>query len=374
MEVRTREELRAAVAAAKPGVRIEVAPGEYAGGLHFVDVRGEAGRPVVVAAAVPAKPPVFRGGANGMQWTDAVHVELEGLVFEGQTGNGLNLDDGGSPDTPSHGVVLRGITVRDVGPDGNRDGIKLSGLHDFRVEGATIERWGRGGSGIDMVGCVRGTIERCTLRHTADLPGASGVQAKGGSRDITIRRNRFEDAGARAVNAGGSTGLEFFRPPLAQWSGPKYEARDVRIEGNTFVGGGTPVAFVGVDGASFRFNTVVVPGRWALRILQETRAPGFVPSRGGVFSDNLVVFRSDRWSEGGANCGDGTEPASFRFERNVWFCSDAPGRTRDLVRMPAPEGDAVHGRDPRFRDAAAGDYRVQEGSPAAKAGAHALPE
>ncbi len=149
--VRTIEALRTAVANARPGRRIRVAPGTYAGGLAFQGVAGAKDRPVVLEAEDAAHPPVFRGGTNGFQFTDAAWLELRGLVFEGATGNGLNLDDGGTPDTPAHHVVLRDLVVRDVGPDGNRDGIKLSGLLDFRVEGCTVERWGRGGSAVDMV-------------------------------------------------------------------------------------------------------------------------------------------------------------------------------------------------------------------------------
>jgi hypothetical protein len=286
----------------------------------------------------------------------------------------VNIDDGGTAETPAHHVVLHGLRVADVGPDGNHDGIKLSGLVDFRVEDCHVERWGRGGSAVDMVGCQRGVIEGCTFRHAPGLGGGSGVQAKGATRDVTIRRNRFEHAGSRAVNAGGSTGLEFFRPPLATWKGPRWEAKDLRIEGNTFLGGDTPVAFVGVDGAVFRFNTVHVPGRWAMRILQETRAEGFVACRGGEVTDNVFVFRSDRWSEGGVNVGSGTEPATFRFERNVWWCADAPERTKALVRLPSPERDGVYGKDPRLVDPDHGDLRLRPDSPVRRAGADALPK
>jgi hypothetical protein len=371
--VRTVEELRRAVAAAGPGTTVRVAPGTYEGGHHWRDLHGSAGEPVVIAAAESARPPVFRGGANGFQLSDPAHVELRDLVFEGQTGNGLNVDDGGTIETPAHHVVLRNVVVRDVGPAGNRDGIKLSGVEDFRVEASTVERWGTGGSAVDMVGCRRGTIEGCTFRHGEGATGATGVQAKGGTRDVAVRRNRFEHAGGRAVNAGGSTGLAYFRPPLAEGSGPRFEAKDVTVEGNTFVGGQAAVAFVGVDGAAFRFNTVVRPGRWAIRILQETREPGFVPSRGGVVADNVFVFRSDRWAEGGVNVGPGTEPASFRFERNAWWCEDAPERTRALVRLPAPEADGTYDAEPAFRDAAGGDFRQRPASATRRTGADALP-
>jgi hypothetical protein len=371
IQVSTVEELRLAVASAKPGTRIEIAAGTYEGGLLFRDLAGTPEHPIVLAAADAKAPPVFRGGGVGIQLADPAHVELRDLVFEGQTGNGLNIDDAATPATPAHHVVLAGLVVRDVGPRGNCDGIKLSGVDDFRVEGCTVERWGTGGSAVDMVGCRRGTIERCAFRHLPTADGASGVQMKGGTRDVVVRRCRFEDAGDRAVNAGGSTGLAYFRPPLEQWKGPRFEAKDLVVERNTFVGSRTPVACVGVDGVVIRFNTIVVPGRWALRILQETRAEGFVPSRGGEFADNVVVFRSDRWAEGGVNRGEGTAPETFRFARNVWFCQDAPERSRDLVRLPTPEKDGVHGKDPRFVDAAAGDFRVARDGSAAAAGADA---
>ena len=43
------------------------------------------------------------------------------------------------PDPPA--IVLEGLTVRRVGPRGNRDGIKLSGVTDFRVESCRVERF-----------------------------------------------------------------------------------------------------------------------------------------------------------------------------------------------------------------------------------------
>lgn len=311
-----------------------------------------------------------------MQLSGAAFVELHNLVFIGATGNGLNIDDGGSFDTPAHHIVLRGLTVKDVGPAGNHDGIKLSGLDDFRIENCRVENWGTGsGSAIDMVGCHRGVIENSVFRHrkaeTEAGTGGSGVQTKGGCRDIVVRGNRFENAGARAINIGGSTDLGVFRPPLRmQVNEPRHEAKNIVVEGNTFIGSNAPVAFVGVDGARVRFNTIYRPQRWALRILQETREPGFVPSRRGEFSDNIVVFRSDEWVEGGVNIGPGTAPETFRFARNFWYCLDDPARSRPT--LPTPETGGVYGRNPLLRDAPNGDLRLQPNSPARSRGAPAM--
>lgn len=361
LRVRTREELVAAVAAAKPGARIEVAPGEYAGGLEFVRLRGEPDRPIVIAGADPKDPPRFRGGTNGLHLVDPCHVELHDLHFVGASGNGLNVDDGGRHDPLPRGVVLRRLVVTDIGPHGNHDGVKMSGLTGFVVEDCTIERWGLGsGSGIDMVGCHDGVVQRCTFRHGADgnATGGSGVQAKGGSSGVVVRDCEFHDAGSRAVNLGGSTGMEFFRPPLAAWPGTeRWEAKDLVVEGNLFVGGDAAVAFVGVDGAVVRRNTFVEPRKWVIRILQETREPGFVPCRRGVFEQNLVVFRSS-WSSGGVNVGDATAAESFVFTKNWWWCVDRPERSEP--QLPVREDGGVRGKDPKLGK----DWRPAADSPA----------
>jgi hypothetical protein len=351
IRVRDAAEFRAALAAAKPGTRLLLAGGAYGGGFQRANLRGEPGRLIVIAAADPQHPPVFSNAKTGLQLSNPAHVELHGLVFEKLSENGLNIDDGGKfaeGDAGAHHVVLRGLVARDVGTTGNQDGIKLSGLRNFRVEGCTIERWGTGGgSAIDMVGCHRGVVIDCIIRHRdPEPPNCTGVQCKGGTSEVAILRNRFEHAGGRAVNIGGSTGRPFFRPPLAAGAAPGTyaEARAIRVEGNTFVGGVATMAFVGVDGAVVRFNTIERPGRWALRILQENRAPDFIACRNGIFSDNVIIFDSTAWASGGVNLGPGTAPETFSFARNWWWCRDQPDRSRPT--LPTPEIDGVYARDP----------------------------
>jgi hypothetical protein len=347
VSVRDAATFRAAVAAAKPGTRILLASGVYGGGFHFSNLRGEQGQSIVIAAADPQQPPVFRDANTGLHLSNPAFVELRDLVFTKLAHNGLNIDDGNATTKPesAHHITLSGLRISDIGADGNHDGIKLSGLWDFRVVDCTIERWGtKGGSAIDMVGCHRGVIESNVIRHTVpEPPNCTGVQCKGGTSAIVIRRNRFEHAGGRGVNIGGSTGLPYFRPPLAP-GGEHAEARDIRVEGNFFVGAMTAVAFVGVDGAVVRFNTIERPARWALRILQENKAPGFVACRNGQFTDNLIVFESSRWSEGGVNIGGGTAPETFTFARNWWYCTDHPERSRP--KLPTEEIDGVYGKTP----------------------------
>jgi hypothetical protein len=353
-------ELIRAASSAKPGARILLEPGVYAGGIHIANLHGTATGYILISGADPKKPPRIVGGGSALQLSDVAYVQLRDLVIERPLHNGLNIDDGGSIETPSHHVTLKNIVVRET-PAGNNDGIKLSGLNDFLLHDCRVEKWG--GSAVDMVGCHRGSLVGCTFKDGGD----SGVQCKGGTSGIRISSSNFENFGQRGVNIGGSTGLQFFRPPLEKMPlNGRYEAKDILVLGCTFVGGVAPFAFVGVDGALVRQNTIYRPGRWAIRILQETRNAGFVPSRNGVFTENLIVFRSDSWASGGVNIGPGTKPESFRFSRNFWFCEDQPPRSRPS--LPTEEQNGVYGQDPLLDE----NLRPKAPSAAGKVGAHSF--
>ena len=354
--VRTSAELRAAMSAAIPGTIISIAPGIYPGGIFFSGLTGTADAPVIIQAADPASPPLFVGGFNGIQLSDARHVTFRDLVFEGAEQNGINIDDAGTYDTPSHHIVLTRVTVRNL-PSGNRDGIKLSGVTDFVVEDSLVAMWGDGGSGIDLVGCHRGIIRRSLFRHTPGMQFGNGVQAKGGSTQITITGNRFEYAAARAVQIGGTTGLSLFRPQPHDSA----EAREILVEYNEIVGGEAAIAFVGSDGGVFRYNTIYLPTKWPIRILQENTDPSMVRCRNGVFTANIVYWRGRQVVKIGSNPDAGT----FTFARNWWYREDSPADSQ--LALPSPETAGVYGLDPRFI-AAPTDFRTHGALPY---GAHA---
>ena len=356
VRVANRDEFARTLAAARPGTTISVAPGTYRGGLAHAGLKGTKDQPIVIAGSDPKNPPVIEGGGNAIQLSSPQHVVLRDFIFSKATGNGLNIDDGGAIDAPAEHVTLQNLVVRDVGPGGNRDGIKLSGVKNCRVENCRVERWGSGGSAIDMVGCHDVVITGCTFAE-ATGDGANGVQAKGGSSQITVQRCRFENAGGRAVNIGGSTGLPYFRPRDA-----KYEAKDVTVEDCTIIGGMAAVAFVGVDGALVKHNTIYLPTRWPLRILQETVGDRFVPSRNGRFEKNVVVFQADAVRQM-VNIGPNTAPETFTFAGNQWHCLDRPEQTKRIVELPSAEKGGIYDKAPGFKDAAAGDLQIPDRRP-----------
>jgi hypothetical protein len=106
----------------------------------------------------------------------------------------------------------------------------------------------------------------------------------------------------------------------------------------------SPIAYVGSESVTVRRNVFLHPRRWVIRILQETIGERFVPCGNGRFEENTVVFRSADLGNHHVNIGPNTEPASFVFVGNRWYCEDDPGRSRP--RLPVEEQAGTYGVDP----------------------------
>lgn len=351
--VRNAAELRAALAGAKAGTTILIAPGEYGSGFDLRGVAGTAAAPIVIRGADPQRPPTFTGGRLAWAVSDCSYVTLKGLSVRGSTGNGLNVDDGGTADTPAHHITIEDVTVSDVGPRGNLDGLKMSGVDDFVVRRCRFEGWG--GSAIDMVGCHRGVVEECRFTGKEGFSQDNAVQMKGGSSDILVQTSVFHRAGQRAINLGGSTGLQFFRPRVGD-----SEAARITIAGNRFFGSLAPVSFVSADGGRVVRNTILFPERWVVRVLQEQTDPRIKPCHSGVFEENLIVF--DRRVAAFVNVGPNTAPQTFIFRKNAWFQTD--GQARPL--LPTPEQNGLYQVDPRLDRSDTPEARVTSPDPRLK--------
>ncbi len=329
MEVRVADsqELLLATRNAEPGTVILLEPGEYAGGLYLQTLTGSEESPIVIKGVDPNNPPVFRGGGQALHLANCRYVALKNLRVEGFPANGINIDDGGSYETPAHDIVLEDITILGVGPEGNHDALKMSGVDRFAVRRCRFEGWG--GSGIDMVGCHNGVVEDCTFTGREGFSQSNGVQLKGGTANVLVHRCSFRDTGHRSINLGGSTGLQFFRPRVGD-----YEAKDITIAGNHFEGSSAAIAWVTSDGGRVHHNTIIRPETWVLRILQETDDPQFQPSHGGVFEHNLIVY--DSRVQVFVNVGLRTAPKTFQFRDNVWI--DADGCRRPSLPVVEQNG------------------------------------
>jgi hypothetical protein len=189
--------------------------------------------------------------------------------------------------------------------------------------------------------------------------GSNAIQAKGGTQHIRIERNTLIDAGQRAVNLGGSTGLAFFRPQDAG-----FEAADLQVYANLFVRSVAPVAFVGCIRVDVANNTIVDPERWVFRILQETvDERRFALCGNNLFRNNIVVMQPSLSAH--VNIGPNTDAASFSVNANLWYMASNEVRSRP-TNVPWTETAGLYGVDPQF--VTSQGYILQPTSPARQTG------
>ena len=336
------EEFAAALEAAGPGDEIVMRPGVY-GGDHYREKLDQ----VTIRSADPKRPAIIEGGSQGMQLSDPTNVTLRDIVFRNQELIGLNIDDGGSPETPANNITLKNVIVRDMVTEGNHDGIKLSGVDDFLIDGIQVINWGPGGSAVDMVGCHHALVQNSNFVHTGKGVDGGVFRPKGGCKDVVFCANRIQlpSGGGRAIQAGGQTDEEFFRFIDGDTG---YEANQVIAEGNVVLGGSSAFCWVNIDGGIFHHNVIYRPGQWVARILnEEIEELPMVDTQNGQFNDNVIVFNDtdDEFNEA-VNHSDKVLLETFRFARNRWLNLANPNAEGSRPNLPTQEAEGVYGVDP----------------------------
>jgi hypothetical protein len=351
----TYPDLAAAANVAQPGDTLLLHAGTYAGGLTITNLKGTHDQWITIKNA-PGATVIFEGGGNAIQFIEPAYLHISGLIFQHQTGNGVNMDDGGTYDTPAHHVVFDNCTFREMSATGNNDLLKLSGLDHFEVRNCQFQNGAAGGSGIDMVGCHFGKVTGNNFENM----GSNAIQCKGGSENLRIEGNFFKNCGQRTLNIGGSTGLQFFRPDTAH-----FEAARVQVYSNIFIGSQAPVAFVGAVEVDVAHNTIYRPDKWAIRILQETVDPSrFLPCGDNLFRNNIVVLSNANPVV--TNIGPNTAPETFTFSNNLWFHADNPNWGGP--NLPVVESNQILNQNPLLEDPQNEHFTIPPGSPAASNG------
>lgn len=343
--------LTQAVNVVQPGDTIMMHAGTYAGGLFFNNLKGTPAQWITIKNA-PGEQPVLNGGNNAIQLTDPAYLRISGLIFQHQTANGFNTDDGGTYATPAHHVVFDNCIFRDISATGNNDLLKLSGLDSFEIRNCQFINGSPGGSGVDMVGCHYGVIENNYFENL----GSNSIQAKGGTAWIRIQGNFFKNGGQRTLNLGGSTGLPFFRPDTA-----KYEAAHLQVFSNIIVGSWAPIAYVGAVQVEVVNNTIYKPENWVIRILQESVDPDrFLECGDNSFVNNIIYLGHTLNTT--TNIGPNTRPQSFLFSHNLWYNSTSPNWNGPF--LPTPDLNQILNENPLLSDPDMGDFTPLPGSPA----------
>ena len=351
LKVSNVSELRSSLETVSAGAVIEIEAGRYDRGFRLSNLHGRSDAPIVITGSDPENPPIFEGLGEGLKVSNCSYIKFKNIIFTGFPTNGINVDDGGNLENPSHHIILENITILDTGAKGNHDALKMSGVDHFVVRNCRFSGWG--GSGIDLVGCHNGVIEGCRFIGKEGFRGANSIQTKGGSRFILVQNNIFKDSGSRLLNLGGATGLQYFRPAI-----DNYEAKDIIVAGNTFIGGEAQIAWVTVQNSHVFNNLFYQPEKWLGRILQETKDRRFAPSQGGIFEKNLIVT-NDIQVRTLFNIGRGTDPGSFVLRGNAWSTSK---RMVD-ASLPVDEVDGIYQVAPDLIDESNGSFKAGSNDP-----------
>jgi len=346
----TYKSIQEASSIAKGGDTILVREGIYQGGISIQNLKGD-GQNLIYIIGEPNKQIIISGGNTAIQFSEVRSIHIENIIFERQKLNGVNVDDGGTYDTPSTRIIFKNCTFRNIDATGNNDLLKLSGIDTFVVENCIFEKGSPGGSGIDMVGCHYGVIEGNKFNDM----GSNAIQAKGGSQYLLIYRNFFENCGQRTLNLGGNTGLQFFRPIDA-----KFEASDISVWSNIFIGSISPINYVGCVNVEVINNTIIKPEKWAIRILQETVDESrFYKSSNCKFENNIVYIGNLNTT---INIGPNTAPETFIFKNNLWY--NYQNTNWSGPNLPTPDPNQIINVDPLFEDLINYNFRLKIGSKA----------
>ncbi|MCF6299550.1 MAG: hypothetical protein L3J52_00260, partial [Proteobacteria bacterium] len=330
-----------AVKDASPGDTILFHEGIYAGGQNISNFQGNESKWITIKP-VDGETVIIRGGNKAWQFSSASYIWVTHLIFEQQIGNGLNMDDGGNYSNPGHHLKFTNCIFRDMIGTGNNDLLKITRVDHFEVNNCQFINGASGGSGIDMVGCHNGLIANNYFENM----GSNAIQAKGGSQNITIEKNIFVNAGNRSINLGGSTGLQYFKPIDAP-----FEAADINVYSNIFIGSQAPFAFVGCTRVKVVNNTIYKPNKWVIRILQETVDESrFVPCSNNYFQNN-IIYQSNLYVE--TNIGPNTQPETFTFSNNFWY--NYQNNSWDGPSIPVTDSIIVINKNPLFENPESND-------------------
>jgi len=363
------------VSSATPGTAVRIHAGTYGGVTIVNNVFGSATAPIWIGGVAGEARPVITGMLLLQKFHHVVVHDVE-IAFTG--GHGLQITDNADRTNPwaAFAIVVRDSKFHDLLASGVAC-IKMAGVNDFWIYDNEFANCSTGGQQIDMVGCHTGRILWNTM--TSATASLQNLMIKGGSKNITVRGNRFTDTSNTSDTGiwlgGGGTGGAFFRPPLSDPE-PNYQASGISIVANLFLGGWrSAVRHSGDVNTRVTHNTIVNPRDFVIRLLQEDseEADGgvtypLVQTQGGLWQANVIYFDSDKLFDmpNGqpeyVNIGAGGLPATFTWNQNLWY---AWNNTAESVptNLPSTQTGALF-VDPQFVGSGADPYALKSTSPA----------
>ncbi|MCH7546339.1 MAG: hypothetical protein IID30_08050 [Planctomycetes bacterium] len=330
---------------AKPGDEIILMPGTHRA-VTIKNLRGTKRRPIIIRGLDAKNPSIIDAKTYGIRLVRPRYVNLSDLNIVGALVNGILIDnsappgkarkpdEGKEPDEPYGNIILKNIHVERTGVRGQRHAIFLIGMANIRIEACRITGWA--GSGIEIVGCTEITIRETTFTGLKDFAQLSGVRIRAGSTNVEVSTSRFENCGLSGVCVGGASNLNEFFPkpdPKAQ-EGSIYEARQVRIDRNTFLGGATAITMTHCERAEIWRNTIIRPEYYVFCLLQTHNNELVGPTRRCTIGGNLISWQKEDLVKFFL-IDDEVDLKTLKMDPNLWWTNESAQSLLRLGQIPA---------------------------------------
>ncbi|WP_374301818.1 DUF4082 domain-containing protein [Paracoccus sp. (in: a-proteobacteria)] len=332
-------------ASLKPGDEVVVKPGTYTEQVSIIR-SGTEGNNVTLRSEVPGEALIRApAGAWNAVSINANHVTVDGFDIANGDGDGIEANN-------VHHIEILNNTVHDNG----ESGIQTNWAEFIRIEGNVTHGNAASGwfSGISL-------YQTRNITGDTDTPGFRTIVRNNVSYDNVTERGAHTDGNGIIIDDFNST----------QTSGhPKYNFPTLVENNLVYSNGGKGIAVHWSDNVTVRNNTSwhnnldnQNPGTWRGELSNQD-------SNGTVWVNNIAV--ADPTANGNNTAiGFYGNNSNVTWQDNLSYSGKAGDPSLRLDggnAAPTAANGNLLGVDPRFVNAAGGDFHLQNGSPALNAG------
>ncbi len=223
------DRITTALSRARPGDRVLVRAGTYAGG-GWISASGTAAAPITVLSIDGPRRAVIAGGSETLRIGDgASYLVFDGLELRAAGNNVVHIDG------DSHHIWLRNVFAHHAGVDG--DVVKVNQARSIYLEGSEFAFPGaRTGSENPSQECIDFVdVDDIVVRDSFIHDGGNSLMyAKGGSQGVVFEHNVIATQRAGAIDPMVGLGAATDESLLG---GADYEAIDIVFRNNVVIGG-----------------------------------------------------------------------------------------------------------------------------------------
>jgi hypothetical protein len=279
----------------KPGDEVLLLPGQHRS-AELVGVIGTMESPIVIRSLDPERPAVILADRYGITLRRCQSIIIEQVLITGARNGGIVIDDGDDVslppsmnEAPSGRHIVRNVAINRTGQDGPRHAITVRAQRGVTIEHCMFQGWG--GAGVWIGHSEEVTVKSCYFKRLEDHAQDYGVYICGGSVDVRIERNFFDDAGTYAVKIGDRLRESEFGTQLLSNVAPGtlFDASKVIIEQNIITGSECAISMSHTDRCHVRSNTISSPRQISFSLMHNHLDPRFGGHTRDTLSSNLVV-------------------------------------------------------------------------------------